>query len=151
MLIVSFLAFYFSPTSARFGLMHMIATNLCVWLHVLIQETKHQIIIILNPNSTTRTIILPDYESTGMMDDDLSTAASTLNNHHPYHHHHHNLVKRSIDDHEIFTTHGVCRRSNVIGELVQDASQFLFPCTIEYSLICAAILYVMWKHTDQNR
>lgn len=27
----------------------------------------------------------------------------------------------------------------------QDASPFLFPCTIEYSLICAAILYVMWR------
>ena len=39
--------------SARFGLMHMIATNLCVWLHVLIQETKHQIMIVVNPNGTT--------------------------------------------------------------------------------------------------
>lgn len=38
-----------------------------------------------------------------------------------------------------------CRRTNIIGTLVQDASPFLFPCTIEYSLICAAILYVMWR------
>lgn len=29
---------------------------------------------------------------------------------------------------------------------MQNASPFLFPCTIEYSLICAAILYVMWKN-----
>ena len=36
-------------TLARFGLMHMIATNLCVWLHVLVQETKHEI---LTPNAT---------------------------------------------------------------------------------------------------
>lgn len=33
-----------------------------------------------------------------------------------------------------------------MGQLVQDVSPFLFPCTIEYSLICAAILYVMWKN-----
>lgn len=39
-----------------------------------------------------------------------------------------------------------CRRSNILGTLVQDASPFLFPCTIEYSLICAAILYVMWRN-----
>lgn len=39
-----------------------------------------------------------------------------------------------------------CRRTNIIGSLVQNASPFLFPCTIEYSLICAAILYVMWKN-----
>lgn len=33
-----------------------------------------------------------------------------------------------------------------MGHLVQDASPLLFPCAIEYSLICAAILYVMWKN-----
>lgn len=29
---------------SRFGLMHMIATNLCEWLYVLVEETKHEII-----------------------------------------------------------------------------------------------------------
>lgn len=29
---------------ARFGLMHMIGTNISVWLNVLIQETKHEIL-----------------------------------------------------------------------------------------------------------
>lgn len=56
-------------------------------------------------------------------------------------------VVRSLNDHYI--THGECRRTNVIGELVTDASQFLFPCTIEYSLICAAILYIMWKNISE--
>ena len=28
---------------SRFGLMHMIAANLCVWLNVLILETSHEI------------------------------------------------------------------------------------------------------------
>ena len=28
---------------SRFGLMHMIATNICVWLNVLILETDHEI------------------------------------------------------------------------------------------------------------
>ena len=37
---------------ARFGLMHMIGTNICVWLHVLIQETKHQIMTMVETNST---------------------------------------------------------------------------------------------------
>jgi hypothetical protein len=30
-------------TVARFGLMHMVATNLCEWLYVLVEETKHDI------------------------------------------------------------------------------------------------------------
>lgn len=38
-----------------------------------------------------------------------------------------------------------CRRTNIMGKLVQNASPFLFPCTIEYSLICAVILFEMWK------
>lgn len=41
-----------------------------------------------------------------------------------------------------------CKRSEVMGHLVQDASPLLFPCAIEYSLICAAILYVMWKNVS---
>ena len=28
---------------ARFGIMHMVATNLCIWLNVLVEETKHTI------------------------------------------------------------------------------------------------------------
>lgn len=59
---------------------------------------------------------------------------------HGYHNHH--IVARGLKGpHHLYE----CRRTNIIGSLVQDASPFLFPCTIEYSLICAAILYVMWK------
>lgn len=147
---------------ARFGLMHMIATNLCVWLHVLIQETKHQITILMHPNkahdaggpldnlTATSSILspLPTFASflapspPNLSGTDLAPVPDLIANAS------HKLMKRSIEDHEIFTTHGICRRSNVIGQLVMDASQFLFPCTIEYSLICAAILYIIWKNTD---
>lgn len=36
------------------------------------------------------------------------------------------------------------------GTLTQNASPFLFPCAIEYSLICAAIMYEIWKHTGKD-
>jgi hypothetical protein len=55
---------------------------------------------------------------------------------------HHRVVRGLKGPHHIYE----CRRTNIMGSLVQDASPFLFPCTIEYSLICAAILYVMWKN-----
>lgn len=51
------------------------------------------------------------------------------------------IVKRSADFKEPMN----CGRTNIMGSLVQNASPFLFPCTIEYSLICAVILYEMWK------
>lgn len=38
---------------ARFGLMHMIGTNLSVWLNVLVQETKHEILTFYNPENRT--------------------------------------------------------------------------------------------------
>lgn len=171
--------------------MHMIATNICVWLHVLIQETKHQIMVMVQTNGTHEIIgsdltnawdhvddvveeISEDYlDSVGsypalhrtnsnnnnlpsmllsvsktstttalplMTTISTSSVESHINQIH--------RTVRSLNDHYIITT-GHCRRSNVIGELVTDASQFLFPCTIEYSLICAAILYIMWKNISE--
>ena len=37
---------------ARFGLMHMIATNLCEWLYVVVEETKNDIMQALNSTNT---------------------------------------------------------------------------------------------------
>ncbi|ETN67515.1 otopetrin [Anopheles darlingi] len=115
---------------ARFGLMHMIGTNLSVWFSVLIQETKHEILTFYNPEN--RTLRISHRLGNKMMPPPPVVAESVA----------HLRVARGLKGpHNIFE----CRRSNIIGTLVQDASPFLFPCTIEYSLICAAILYVMWR------
>ncbi|XP_043063341.1 proton channel OtopLc [Drosophila ficusphila] len=115
---------------ARFGLMHMIGTNLAVWLNVLIQETKHEILTFYNPENRTLRIShrIPGHSRGHAIIQHDPTA--------------HLRVPRGLKGpYQIFE----CRRTNIIGTLVQDASPFLFPCTIEYSLICAAILYVMWR------
>jgi hypothetical protein len=39
-----------------------------------------------------------------------------------------------------------CERVNIMGSIVQDAVPYLYPFIIEYSLIGAAVIYVMWKH-----
>ncbi|KAJ8664984.1 hypothetical protein QAD02_006646 [Eretmocerus hayati] len=36
-------------------------------------------------------------------------------------------------------------------KLLRDASPFLFPCTIEFSLICAVLLFEMWKSVHEPR
>ncbi|XP_055909068.1 proton channel OtopLc [Eupeodes corollae] len=111
---------------ARFGLMHMIGTNLAVWLNVLIQETKHEILTFYNPENRTLRIA---HRLGHRAQHNIDAMA-------------HVRVPRGLKGpYQIFE----CRRTNIIGTLVQDASPFLFPCTIEYSLICAAILYVMWR------
>ncbi|XP_046458899.1 proton channel OtopLc-like isoform X2 [Daphnia pulex] len=120
---------------AYFGLMHIVATNLCVWLNVIIEETKHEIIHHFshqgtedhhgNQNSSSTTIpnsdVVPEHGSVVVE----SNA----------------LLSSLVDE---------CKRSEMMGNVVQDASQFLFPCAIEYSLICAAILYVMWKNVSMS-
>ncbi|KAK5643767.1 hypothetical protein RI129_007612 [Pyrocoelia pectoralis] len=89
---------------ARFGLMHMIATNLCQWLYVIVEETKHEIM-------------------------HLAELSNTTSMQHKNH----------------------CVTGFVMGSVVQSASTILFPCTIEYSLICAVILYEMWKKIEKTR
>ena len=120
---------------AYFGLMHIVATNLCVWLNVIIEETKHEIIHhfshqgIEDQNGSQRSssatvqnsVVIPEYGSVVDESDALTS---------------------SLEDE--------CKRSELMGNVVQDASQFLFPCAIEYSLICAAILYVMWKNVSMR-
>lgn len=119
---------------ARFGLMHMIGTNLSVWLNVLIQETKHEILTFYDPENRTLRISHRLGNKLAQHTLHSSAHADTAIGHARF-------VRGLKGPHHIFE----CRRTNIIGTLVQDASPFLFPCTIEYSLICAAILYVMWR------
>lgn len=39
-----------------------------------------------------------------------------------------------------------CGKINIMGTIVKDSSPYLYPFIIEYSLIGAVVLYVMWKH-----
>jgi len=43
-----------------------------------------------------------------------------------------------------------CGRVNIMGTIVQDAAPYLFPFIIEYSLIGAAVIYIMWKHIGRH-
>ncbi|XP_053678029.1 proton channel OtopLc [Anopheles nili] len=135
---------------ARFGLMHMVATNLCEWLYVLVEETKHEIHhlahaahhtngaslevhAVVPTTTTTTTSVTPTTEGSS---EELLESVN------------HTLVRRAV---AAVTGEGdsaeyvECQRTNIMGSLVQNVSPFLFPCTIEYSLICAVILYEMWK------
>ncbi|XP_033210625.1 proton channel OtopLc isoform X3 [Belonocnema kinseyi] len=43
-----------------------------------------------------------------------------------------------------------CERVSIMGTTVQDAAPYLYPFIIEYSLIGAAVIYVMWKHIGRH-
>lgn len=40
------------------------------------------------------------------------------------------------------------RHGGIMTKLLKDSGQFLFPCMIEHSLICAAVLTVMWTNVN---
>ncbi|XP_053972741.1 proton channel OtopLc isoform X3 [Hylaeus volcanicus] len=57
-------------------------------------------------------------------------------------------IAAALTDEEIASNS--CGRVNIMGTIVQDAEPYLFPFIIEYSLIGAAVIYVMWKHIGRH-
>lgn len=143
---------------ARFGLMHMVATNLCVWLNLIVQETMHEMHFDHShgehghhgsdghgstgdhsadhghhsPAAVVHQFLNSTFEAILQPDEDVYTG-----------HHSHSIERRA-------TVSDDCHRADLMGTITQNASPFLFPCAIEYSLICAAIMYEIWKHTGHH-
>lgn len=118
---------------ARFGLMHMVATNICEWLYILVEETKHEIWHLAH------TLSSGDHNDSmplTALNDSMIDSIKISNQH--------GIARRAMQS-RYQTDHHECQRTNIMGSLVQNSSPFLFPCTIEYSLICAVILFDMWK------
>ncbi|XP_022221998.2 proton channel OtopLc isoform X1 [Drosophila obscura] len=141
--------------TSRFGLMHMVATNLCEWLYVLVEETKHEIFHISHHDAD------PDHDP--IMHNGTHGLPNWSAMNESLHHHQSHLTVKDQFNHTILANVSSiianvtvtpsptpaaftgCSRTTIMGALVQQLSPFLFPCTIEYSLICAVILYEMWK------
>uniref|UniRef100_A0A1B0ETG4 Uncharacterized protein n=1 Tax=Lutzomyia longipalpis TaxID=7200 RepID=A0A1B0ETG4_LUTLO len=120
---------------ARFGLMHMVATNLCEWLYVLVEETKHEIFHLSHTSHGGVGNAVAAILSTTSSPLSLTTEPdSVLLNSTSVH----NITKRSPMSEDLKEE---CHRTNIMGKCLTIS----FPCTIEYSLICAVILYEMWK------
>lgn len=120
---------------ARFGLMHMVSTNLCEWLYTLVEETKHEIWHLSHAAAHPEGIHTHEAYSENINFN--NTMNSTLNANETDLH-----LLQPVSASQQYKD---CQRTNIMGSLVQNASPFLFPCTIEYSLICAVILFEMWK------
>ncbi|XP_076619254.1 proton channel otopetrin-like a isoform X8 [Colletes latitarsis] len=61
---------------------------------------------------------------------------------------HFKIFAEALTDEEMASNS--CGRVNIMGTIVQDAEPYLFPFIIEYSLIGAAVIYVMWKHIGRH-
>ncbi|CAG0913454.1 unnamed protein product [Notodromas monacha] len=105
---------------ARFGLMHVIATNICVWLRTIVREglkdfTKYYVD---NYNGPSEDHLI------------MSSGNVTLEE----------MMEKNL----------TCERVPIMGSIRNDAAPYLYPIVVEYSLIAAVVLFVMWLHIGRN-
>ena len=68
----------------------------------------------------------------------------------------HLLMAHDDDEHYVqqslweLTSNVSCGRRIFLGDVIMDAAPFLYPFLIEYSLIGAAVLYVIWTRIGLN-
>ncbi|KAJ3630790.1 hypothetical protein MTP99_011964 [Tenebrio molitor] len=117
---------------ARFGLMHMIATNLCEWLFVLIEETQHDIY-----KSAKKRQDNAARDNVSLSEVDFQFLSSNTFR-----------ITKQLYEHKVN-----CLRSDVMEPILIKSEPYLAPCTVEYSLLCAVILGLMWKNAqaDEDR
>ncbi|XP_041972637.1 proton channel OtopLc-like isoform X4 [Aricia agestis] len=167
---------------ARFGLMHVVATNICVWIRTLVLESLKEItdFHVRNPQGVPgegvlgRVIRKHTLRHSGKVFGAASTAATTMGSTAA------TAVKAAGEQivnavtttisaptttannsTELFESFDalnpaalianidnttVCGRNPIMGTIVTDSAPYLYPFIIEYSLIGAAVIYVMWKH-----
>lgn len=101
--------------------MHLIATNLCDWFYVLVQETQHDIY---------QSAIRKQNVSFSSVDHQFIESKSFQ-------------ITKSYYDHKFS-----CLKSKIMDKILTNLEPYLAPCSVEYSLLCAVILGLMWKHLD---
>ncbi|PAA86928.1 hypothetical protein BOX15_Mlig019121g2, partial [Macrostomum lignano] len=102
---------------ARFGLAHLIATNLCVWLRTVAKESVAEILAEPAKNSTS--------DSGGI---GAAGGAASAN----------------VSLHRCASETG-----EVLKGLVARSDPYLFPTTVQYSLLAAAILWMTWRNVGR--
>ncbi|XP_045111630.1 uncharacterized protein LOC123504825 isoform X3 [Portunus trituberculatus] len=139
---------------ARFGLMHIVATNLCVWVRTLVRESlkeinefrvseghrgeDYMILEGIRRALENRGLMAPnkylynldDFVEMQEINETMQEANTMVNEE--------DLVNRT------------CQRVEIMGSIVSDSAPYLYPFIVEYSLIAAAVLYIMWKHIGRN-
>ena len=118
----------------RFGLMHMIATNVCVWIKVLVMEANHEVLNfpkrnigdVANISFIELNVNEIDFDEDLMNETVFSDSDEVL----------------ELEESDIKY---MCDNP-IIYQLKQDSSPYLYPCLVQFSLICGAVLLIMWRN-----
>ncbi|XP_076046283.1 uncharacterized protein LOC143028294 [Oratosquilla oratoria] len=108
---------------ARFGFMHLVATNVALWVRMVVWEAANDWI------DTKYDKELPPASPT--------TSLTAVDQVPP----HASQVLRLYS----------CFRNNTLGRLWISAQPYLFPFLVQYSLIAAAVTYIMWCNVGKEK
>lgn len=127
----------------RFGLMHLIATNVCEWLNVVIQETRDDIITVAydRPVLLRYANIIGAEKTTENYESDNSTFMYQDNT---FENENMNLTDIELPYRNL-SEGWTCNVSDMITPLIRSVNPYLRPCGVEYSLLCSVIIAVIWN------
>lgn len=122
----------------RFGLMHLIATNVCEWLNVVIQEIRDDIIAVAYDRPVLLRYANISGLSTAVITDEMDNVTF--------------VEQHDIQNFTDFLANGTmrneswnCNVSDMITPLIRSMNPYLRPCGVEYSLLCSIIIIVIWN------
>ncbi|XP_013390900.1 otopetrin-2 [Lingula anatina] len=129
---------------ARFGLMHMFATNICVWLRNLMKETLRELQHKAVNTSLTEYLSLQHFTPVHLRDAAgvLKQGAAEAPNY--------NISTNMTTRNPPILTLLDCQRRDIMGNVVDQAAPYLYPCAVQYSLIGSAILYTIWRNIGKR-
>ncbi|UJR22573.1 hypothetical protein I4U23_025620 [Adineta vaga] len=139
-LLFSFIQFFFifkhsnliiraHESFARLAVMHVVVTNLCVWFRMVVIETKSQILEMSAHEMATgqvKSVVINSNYST-------RSSQNIVNQFH---------CTQSMEDALFMTTY--------INEGYMKLKPLLYPCTIEFSLMCLTLFFLIWENIGKT-
>ena len=115
---------------ASFGLCHLACTNLCITLRNIVQETVHEIhthemYSFKLQNSFTPSINSTNKKYNYMISKIYPIGCSDLNKQNQF-------------------------KSKGVQATYDKIAPYLFPCIIEFSLLCLTVFYIMWENLEKT-
>ena len=113
--------------------MHVVATNVILWIRTLIKESLHEIVESEKILGEINWVHAAAHAGGG------SKAGDGCNLFF-------DRIREAEEDDE------ACKdsRNEILGEALHESSPYLFPFVIEYVLIGASVLFVMWRHVGKR-
>jgi hypothetical protein len=122
---------------SSFGLCHLVCTNLCITLRNIVQETVHEIHSHEIHNSKQK------YASLNVTTKLISSSFNITNKKYNY------MISKvypigcnDLNKLDQYNAKGVQATYDKIAP-------YLFPCIIEFSLLCLTVFYIMWENLDK--